>query len=290
MPRNAGGSKMLLVGGTVLACFFMLAAALYFFRMKRTEAAWFAIALLVLISSFVGVYAAFYGQAGLPAGEGLSSADWLSFLGGYLGFAGSLIMAWLVYRQDTKLKELTMEEYKPAFYSCIRGVMTVTDTVEGREKVFTTVEDGEKTKKIYFTNDAFPVNMSKKMFLCTEEHMPVICFTIENAGKLSAEKLRFDELKISPYGSKNAGRAYRFEEKTGGNLLSGRHELLPGKALNFCVAMHLLPDRLEFSLAQLSFSFEMKEERTNETIQFYIEKHEEKIFVSDGEHLYKAIS
>lgn len=281
---------MLLVGGTILAVALALWRARHLWKIGERDKAKVVLAAVLLILGGWAVYGAFYFQAGFPAGESLNSSDWLSFLGGYLGFAGSLIMAWLVYLQDTRLKELTMEEYKPTFYSCIRGVMTVTDTVEGREKVFTTVEDGEKTKKIYFTNDAFPVNTSKKMFLCTEEHMPVICFTIENAGKLLAEKLRFDELKISPYGSKNAGKTYRFEEKTGGNLLSGRHEILPGKALNFCVAMHLLPDRLEFSSAQLSFSFEMKEERTNETIQFYIEKHEEKIFVSDGEHLYKAIS
>lgn len=285
VPRNAGGSKMLLVGGTVLACFFMLAAALYFFRMKRTEAAWFAIALLVLIGSFVGVYAAFYGQAGLPAGEGLSSADWLSFLGGYLGFAGSLIMAWLVYRQDTKLKELTMEEYAAAFSCKIRGVQQARDTKKEREQVFGFWEQEPQEYRNYFKHDAFPEAQEAQE--AGGKLVTKIFLSLQNAGKLPVREMLLEKVEIQPYEKQEKLYRYNFTRENGGNILNGKHELLPEGMLNLCLVMHSLPEKLEFSSFRLTFSFELGAKRKEQTILFYIQVNQgSDAIVSDGENVF----
>lgn len=276
---------MLLVGGTVLACFFMLAAALYFFRMKRTEAAWFAIALLVLIGSFVGVYAAFYGQAGLPAGEGLSSADWLSFLGGYLGFAGSLIMAWLVYRQDTKLKELTMEEYAAAFSCKIRGVQQARDTKKEREQVFGFWEQEPQEYRNYFKHDAFPEAQEAQE--AGGKLVTKIFLSLQNAGKLPVREMLLEKVEIQPYEKQEKLYRYNFTRENGGNILNGKHELLPEGMLNLCLVMHSLPEKLEFSSFRLTFSFELGAKRKEQTILFYIQVNQgSDAIVSDGENVF----
>lgn len=86
------------------------------------------ICLSLLIVAFEIVYVFFYFQVGLPASKNqddidlkLSASDWLSFFGSYLGFAGSLIMAFVVYKQDQKITELTLQEYQPALYFRITG-------------------------------------------------------------------------------------------------------------------------------------------------------------------------
>ena len=274
---------MLLVGGTVLACFFMLAAALYFFRMKRTEAAWFAIALLVLIGSFVGVYAAFYGQAGLPAGEGLSSADWLSFLGGYLGFAGSLIMAWLVYRQDTKLKELTMEEYAAAFSCKIRGVQQARDTKKEREQVFGFWEQEPQEYRNYFKHDAFPEAQEAQE--AGGKLVTKIFLSLQNAGKLPVREMLLEKVEIQPYEKQEKLYRYNFTRENGGNILNGKHELLLEGTLNLCLVVHSLPEVLEFSAFRLTFSFKIGAQRQRQTVLLYIEN-SGRVKVSDVEKIY----
>ena len=276
---------MLLVGGTVFACVLMLAAALYFFRMKRTEAAWFAIALLALVGSFAGVYAVFYGQAGLPAGEGLSSADWLSFLSGYLGFAGSLIMAWLVYRQDTKLKELTMEEYAAAFSCKIRGVQHKVDTEEERKRVLDELEPGKKTHSFYFKHDVFP--LTQEVPKPNKEEVPVLFLSLKNVGKLPVKKIRLEKVELEPYKDQQESCVFGFTTENGGNILNGKHELLPEGMLNLCLVMHSLPEKLAFSSFRLTFSFELGTKRKEQTLLFYIQVNQgSDVIVSDGENVF----
>ncbi len=91
---------------------------------------------LVLALGFELIYCAFYDQIGFPPGNNLTNSDWLSFLSGYLGFAGSLIMAWLVYKQDKKINELTMQEYQVVFSSVVKGLETKIYSKEEQDAVF----------------------------------------------------------------------------------------------------------------------------------------------------------
>lgn len=79
-------------------------------------------AIITLIVMFIIIHLFFCYQLGLPASVvqdnstdlTLSASDWLGFLGGYLGFSGSLIMAYLVYRQNKTINNLTLSEYVPS--------------------------------------------------------------------------------------------------------------------------------------------------------------------------------
>lgn len=81
------------------------------------------IAIMILIAVFIVIHFLFCYQIGFPGSVSqnnntdlnLTSADWLGFLGGYLGFAGSLVMAYLVYRQSEQINNLTLSEYKLFF-------------------------------------------------------------------------------------------------------------------------------------------------------------------------------
>lgn len=64
----------------------------------------------MLVLGYLVIYILFFAQIGLPPGEGLSNKDWLSFLGGYMSFAGSLIMSIMVYRQEKRLAKLTVKQ------------------------------------------------------------------------------------------------------------------------------------------------------------------------------------
>ena len=89
---------MLLGGGTILAVALALWRARHLWKIGERDKAKVVLAAVLLILGGWAVYGAFYFQAGFPAGESLDSSDWLSFLGGYLGFAGSLIMALYIFR------------------------------------------------------------------------------------------------------------------------------------------------------------------------------------------------
>lgn len=71
----------------------------------------FPLGVLLLIALGYGViYVLFFFQIGLPAGNELGNKEWLSFLSGYLGFAGTLIMSVMVYRQERQLAQLTLKQ------------------------------------------------------------------------------------------------------------------------------------------------------------------------------------
>ncbi|GBU04694.1 hypothetical protein EDD74_11744 [Faecalimonas umbilicata] len=107
----------------VIVAFFI--CILFFeLRTRKKDNNCFAIALTlcILMEIFIGIHFLFCYQIGFPASVtqndrtdlNLNASDWLGFLGSYLGFSGSLIMAYLVYRQSKVIDELTILEYKPS--------------------------------------------------------------------------------------------------------------------------------------------------------------------------------
>ena len=143
----------------------------------------------------------------------------------------------------------------------------------------------------YFKHDAFPLGKERQE--AKENCVPKIFFSLKNAGKLPVKKLRFKEIRIEPYEAvQEKGSAdpiaescgYRFAEKGGANILNGRHELLPEGALNICLVIHSIPEKLPFSAFRLTFRFELGAKVMEQTVLFYIEvKGKDKITISDGE-------
>lgn len=110
----------------VIIIFFVTVAIRYFFRkyftVKFKEVFSCIMVFLVMVGIYIAIHFLFCYQIGFPASVtqndvidlNLTSSDWLSFLSGYLGFSGSLIMAILVFKQSEKINELTISEYTPS--------------------------------------------------------------------------------------------------------------------------------------------------------------------------------
>ena len=229
-------------------------------------------------------------SGGLPGG-GKSGQLRLAFLprrlSGLCGFTDHGV----VYLQDTRLKELTLEEYAAAFSIRIKALEMAADTEEDRKQIFSYLKQGQEKYVSYFKHDAFPLGKERQE--AKENCVPKIFFSLKNAGKLPVKKLRFKEIRIEPYEAvQEKGSAdpiaescgYRFAEKGGANILNGRHELLPEGALNICLVIHSIPEKLPFSAFRLTFRFELGAKVMEQTVLFYIEvKGKDKITISDGE-------
>lgn len=288
--RSGGGATMRLGIGMVLAAVIAIWWMMYFWKDGEKEKAKVIFVVEALLLGGWLVYGAFYFQVGFPAGEGLSSSDWLSFLGGYLGFAGSLIMAWLVYLQDTRLKELTLEEYAAEFYGCIRSLKWIDRKSLEREptQVVIFCGEGEGKGKSYFKHEAFLKSEEKRKD--TEEKWPVIFLSLKNAGKLSVKNICFEKIEIQSYDKDAKRYTYGFQVKNEENLMNGKHEILPGGALNICLVMHSLPEELKFSSFRLTFGFKIGKRKQEQELLFYIETKGKKIIqISDGETVFEII-
>lgn len=117
------GSELLLSFSLFVVIILLVLSLLRFNRIKRdTTIITISLVLFILIESYVVIHLFFCYQWGFPASVtqdngrdlSLSSSDWLSFLSGYLSFAGSLVMAYLVYRQSKIIDKLTISEYLPS--------------------------------------------------------------------------------------------------------------------------------------------------------------------------------
>jgi len=163
-----------------------------FFQNKKIIVA--ILALLLFLISFVIIYEiiyfAFYYQIGLPAGSELTSADWLAFLGSYLGFSSSLIMAILVYKQDKRVNELVLQEYQTSFdFQITRvGILSKYDEIKHKEY---TIEDSYKKSKIYKKHDLIKENRSINY---QAARILYICIELSNLGKLSATDLFLESI------------------------------------------------------------------------------------------------
>lgn len=61
---------------------------------------WIIGSVIILFVTYVLIYVCFLGNGFLPTGSELEKKDWLAFLGGYLSFAGTLIISLIAILQS----------------------------------------------------------------------------------------------------------------------------------------------------------------------------------------------
>ena len=61
---------------------------------------WIIVPVIILVITYILIYILFLGNGFLPAGSELEKKDWLAFLGGYLSFAGTLIISLIAIYQS----------------------------------------------------------------------------------------------------------------------------------------------------------------------------------------------
>lgn len=203
----------------------------------------------LLALGFEGIYIAFYNQWGPPPGPNLENTDWLSFLAGYLGFAGSLIMAWLVYRQEKKINELLLQEYKVTLKPSVKGIELKKYSDDEMDYYFYKFGG---CNDLYIKHDVELLSDYKDVNINNSDLKSVIYFELINMGKLRVDNLCFNSVKIISPETNSIKYEFAFKKDIGGNLLNGSHQILPDNSLCVCLVFLSFPTTLSIHKLQLS--------------------------------------
>ena len=217
-----------------------------------------------LSSLFIGIHFFFCYQIGFPASVtqnnttdlSLSSSDWLSFLSGYLGFSGSLVMAYLVYRQSETINSFVLSEYKPYVSLVVQKCVKSTEYKKKQEEFSLTdiVQHipGMKTDEYYCYHCAAIIEENN-----IYENFNVLIFAeIVNNSKIPINNLSFKSIEIKGIQSEHVLTYV----KRGGNydLADGYIDILPGRSLKRCFLIENVPKVLDISWMTFYFSSDTK--------------------------------
>lgn len=71
---------------------------------------WLLISLVALVGAYICIYLSFKGNGFITAGVNLEKKDWLSFLGAYLAFAGTIIVSIVATLQTKHFAEIEKDK------------------------------------------------------------------------------------------------------------------------------------------------------------------------------------
>ena len=102
---------------------------------------WLLISLAALVGAYICIYLSFKGNGFITAGVNLEKKDWLSFLGAYLAFAGTIIVSIVATLQTKHFAEIEKDkaiesrkkELQPIFSINIDGL---NQQISGTAEVF----------------------------------------------------------------------------------------------------------------------------------------------------------
>lgn len=152
-----------------------------------------AVLCLLLVALFNLIYQFFRVDWGALLDEKLTKGDWLAFVGSYLGFAGSTLLAIAVFRQDQKINALVSAEYDPILFFHVIKFERLSDEIEGDIPKYVpySVADSEKWFE-QFVYD--PIRSSSKQNV--KETAFRIYLTIESKGKLPIDALSINKIEL----------------------------------------------------------------------------------------------
>lgn len=248
----------------ILIAIIFIALVLFVFRNtikeKNKNAYYIPMAIIALVEIFIIIYFFFCYQLGLPASVTqdnstdltLAASDWLGFLGNYLGFSGSLVMAYLVYRQSDTINNLTISEYEPSISLIIQESVNSTEFKEKKDIfVLTNINQyipGQKNNQYY----SYHCTCLSTDIKC-EEYSILIFVKIINNSKACIRNLSFQFLEIKELGSENV--QFTFKKKDGTDPLDGYTDILPGRTLKRCFLIEKIPREIKPSWMTFYFSY-----------------------------------
>lgn len=161
--------------------------------MKLKSPFWSLIVILLGLSLlYVAIFMCFrYQMLGVLPGQDLNNSDWLSFLGSFLSFSGSLVMAIIVDRQQSIITQLTIDEYGPTFCSCISSKEYTPKCITnaGEQEYFlsrTHLEDNSKSIIAHFDSSLTPKNPT----------MLVFCVDMNCMSKMLVKSIHINRISI----------------------------------------------------------------------------------------------
>lgn len=90
---------------------------------------WSLIGVVIAVLGYVFIYFCFCGKGWIPAGIGLGKGDWLSFLGAYLSFFGTVAVSIIAVMQTSIYRKEEEERRKKERYESIQPIFVV--SIEG---------------------------------------------------------------------------------------------------------------------------------------------------------------
>lgn len=243
----------------VVVIFLFLLGLLAFRRLKKNDSTYhITITLFILIEAFIIIHFLFCYQIGFPASVMqnnhtdliLSASDWLNFLSGYLGFAGSLIMAYLVYHQSEAINKLTASEYLVSVslevQDCVKSVDC--DNFCGK-RILQPISKNSAEK--YYTFHCRRENDTVTDY----EDFDVLIFTeLVNNSKSTIKKLSFSGIEIREI---DGGKSYSFYNCFGKlDPADKTTEIYPGKKLKRCFMIENIPCNINLSWMTIYFTYD----------------------------------
>ncbi len=207
-------------------------------------------AILLLIIFYILLHLAFCYQLGYPASVhqtendlSLTSADWIGFLGNYLGFAGALVMAYFVYRQGKIINDFAISEYIPAIGINIIGIKPFRNNND-----LDLLQIGPDSKAYY---TLFPIPKQGNSF--QREECGMLLFSeITNYSKSTLHDLIFCSLEIKEIMSDNVKASYSISNPNDPSNYAVT--LFPHNGMKRCFAITDFPDQFGISIMKIVFS------------------------------------
>lgn len=205
------------------------------------------VALIVAAVVYFAIYCFFFFHIGFPSSQGqdssalvLTDSDWLSFLGSYLTFAGALIMAYLVYRQNKKITELTIADHEPKIALRITNIFT-----EKAEEtlIYTPPKDSQPYLALLFDaegKEGYEEDEDKAMFIFAD---------IRNVGKTPIKSISFETAELVPVedGAKKTPKGYKYTKRVdkGWDPLDKKSSIYPNECLKRCFRLNKFPKKTD---------------------------------------------
>lgn len=231
-------------------------------KKKNTTAATISV-VITLVEVFVIIHLLFCYQIGFPASKMqdntndliLSASDWLAFLGGYLGFAGSFVMAYLVYRQSTLINKLTISEYAPCASLRIQCSVICSEHKKYiKDNILQSIPNNENTKyyTLHYSYVGEPENDWESKILVYAE--------VENNSKSTIYNLSFDTITLESLVPNQ--RCYKYKNNVAYNKMwdpvDGEMYILPGRCVKRCFVIDTMPSVIEMGWLDISFMGDKK--------------------------------
>lgn len=224
------------------------------------------LALAGLIEAYLLIHLFFCYQLGFPASVlqddmkdlSLTASDWLSFLSGYLGFAGSLIMAVLVYRQSKKIDALTISEYSTSLRFKIDDCLLSKDSLFDCSNIFQSLPGNSK---LVYT---FHCSRDEK---CNNSNGILLFVNITNDSKVPMNALSFTAVEICEIKKGEKYENYKYEIRKGEwDPADKKIFLLPHESILRCFLIESLPNNIEPSWLKFKYHYESNTGLSSELI------------------------
>lgn len=265
MPIYEKEKTLLLVVAILIGVFCLIRFLLRFLRKEKARRTIdLIIVILVLVEVFFVIHFCYCYQYGFPASVLqnkehllLSASDWLGFLGGYLGFAGSLVMAYLVYMQSEMINKFTISDYEPSATMLVLNCVNSSqynmkfEGYCGRD-ILLRMTDGtlDKFYAVHFSsNGQYTENSMVGM-----TDVLIFCEVINNSkAKMNALLFTRIDLNIILPEKNN----FFYERIIALDPIGDTADILPEARMKRCFIIHGIPE--EFGLGWMTFQFTTKE-------------------------------